>query len=58
MTDKLKPINCPVCNTLMEIVLRKTNNSFIQFECRNCLAFWELKKYDMTDEEVRELAQL
>jgi len=50
-------IKCPDCGRLMEIVLKKNDNSMIQFECRNCLSWFELKRYKMTDEEIREIAR-
>jgi len=51
-------IKCPRCEHMMEIVLKKNDGSMIQFECRNCLCWYELKRFEMTEEEVRELARL
>jgi len=50
-------IKCPECNCNMDCVLSKKDKSLFQFECINCLIWWELKRYDMSNGEIRELTQ-
>ena len=49
-------INCPICKRLMEVCSFKNDKTFYEFLCRNCLCYWHMKKIDMSEEDIRELA--
>ena len=48
-------INCPNCKRLMEVCMKRKDNSYYQLLCRNCLCYWNMNKIKMTDDDVREL---
>ena len=50
-------INCPICKRPMEVTANKTNLTYYQFLCRSCLCYWDMKKIEMSDDDIRELAQ-
>ena len=58
LSEKKFPLKeCPFCGRgFLECVQWKNDKSFFQFLCRGCLIYIDLKKYEMDEEDIRELA--
>ncbi len=50
-------INCPVCKEQMELCQWKQGQHY-EFLCKPCLCWWKMDRIEMTDEDIREQAQL
>ena len=53
---KIPKIDCPRCGRQIEPVSWKNDFREIQFICRGCLSYWDMKNTDMSEEDIREVA--
>jgi transcription elongation factor Elf1 len=54
-----REFDCPFCGHSLEVCSYKNDGSFIQAMCRHELIYidFNIKIYDMDDDDIRELAQ-
>ena len=54
---KLNNLICPECGKMLEVTSYKKDGTKYQSMCRNCLTYWDFIKYEMSDDDIRELAR-
>ena len=53
---KIPLIPCPRCGRNIEPVQWSKDFKIIQFECRGCLSYWDMKNTDMNEDDIRGVA--